>query len=93
MRPVLVYTASRIGLFAVAFGVLYLLGLRGMMWLLIASAVLSGLASYVLLSKQRDAISIRISEAGTSRRGHDTPDQDESYRYRQVDRPDELGTP
>lgn len=85
MRPVVVYTASRIGLFAVAFGVLYLLGLRNMLWLLIAAAVLSGLASYVLLSRQRDALSARISEVGTSRRGHGTPDQGDSYRYPPVD--------
>ena len=60
MRPLLVYTLSRIGLFAVAFGVLYLVGLRGF-WLLVAALIVSGLASYVLLSGQRDELSKAIS--------------------------------
>ncbi|TMR97352.1 DUF4229 domain-containing protein [Nonomuraea basaltis] len=62
MRPVLVYTASRIGLFLVTLGVLYLLGLQSPLPLIVASFVISGLASYVLLSKQRDAMSARISD-------------------------------
>lgn len=61
MRPVLVYTALRLGLFAIALAVLYLLGART--YLLLAGAiVISGLASYVLLSKQRDALSERIAK-------------------------------
>ncbi|WP_219472083.1 DUF4229 domain-containing protein [Nonomuraea rhizosphaerae] len=62
MHPVLVYTASRIGLFAVTLGVLYLLGLQNPFWLIIVSFLISGFASYVLLSKQRDAVSTRISD-------------------------------
>ncbi|GLW23658.1 MULTISPECIES: DUF4229 domain-containing protein [Microbispora] len=65
MHPVVVYTLSRLGLFAVAVGVLYLVGLRSFPLLLVAVLV-SGLASYVLLSKQRDAVSERIA---TKRRG------------------------
>jgi uncharacterized iron-regulated membrane protein len=60
VRAVIVYTLSRLGLFAVALGVLYLLGLRAFALLAVAFLV-SGLASYVLLSKQRDAVSTRIS--------------------------------
>ncbi|MFI6321333.1 DUF4229 domain-containing protein [Nonomuraea sp. NPDC050556] len=60
MRPALVYTASRIGLFLVALGVFYLLTLRGFL-LFAAAFVASGVASYVLLTKQRDAVSSRIS--------------------------------
>ncbi|GAA0968361.1 hypothetical protein GCM10009555_013600 [Acrocarpospora macrocephala] len=60
MRAVLVYTLSRLGLFAVALGVLYLLGLRTYALLAVAFLV-SGLASYVLLSKQRDEVSTLIS--------------------------------
>lgn len=63
MRPLLVYTLSRLGLFAVALGVLYLIGARSWLLLLLA-AVLSGVASYVLLSKQRDALGQRLSQAG-----------------------------
>ncbi|MEV5326588.1 DUF4229 domain-containing protein [Nonomuraea fastidiosa] len=61
MRPVLVYTASRIGLFLVTLGVLFLLGLSNPLALIVASFVISGIASYVLLSKQRDAMSERLS--------------------------------
>ncbi|ETK34511.1 hypothetical protein GCM10009530_09720 [Microbispora corallina] len=60
MHPVVVYTLSRLGLFAVALGVLYLVGLRTFPLLVIAFLV-SGVASYVLLSKQRDAVSARIA--------------------------------
>ncbi|MBX6384174.1 MAG: DUF4229 domain-containing protein [Microbispora sp.] len=60
MHPVVVYTLSRLGLFAVALGVLYLVGLRSYPLLLFAFLV-SGLASYVLLSKQRDAVSERLA--------------------------------
>ncbi|MBO3745720.1 DUF4229 domain-containing protein [Streptosporangiaceae bacterium NEAU-GS5] len=61
MRQVFVYTLSRIALFAVTLGVLYLLGLRNGFVLLVAALVISGLASYVLLSKQRDELSERIA--------------------------------
>ncbi|GAB2939201.1 hypothetical protein GCM10027203_46040 [Nonomuraea fastidiosa] len=61
VRPVLVYTASRIGLFLVTLGVLFLLGLSNPLALIVASFVISGIASYVLLSKQRDAMSERLS--------------------------------
>jgi hypothetical protein len=63
VRPLLVYTLSRLGLFAVALGVLYLIGARSWLLLLLA-AVLSGVASYVLLSKQRDALGQRLSRVG-----------------------------
>ncbi|GIH69124.1 DUF4229 domain-containing protein [Sphaerimonospora thailandensis] len=68
MRPVLVYTLSRLGLFAVAVGVLYLVGMRSLL-LLAAAFLVSGLASYVLLSKQRDAVSQRIT--GNRRRARE----------------------
>ncbi|MBT2231825.1 DUF4229 domain-containing protein [Nonomuraea sp. NEAU-A123] len=62
MHPVLVYTASRIGLFVVTLGVLRLLGLQNPLALIIVTFLISGIASYVLLSKQRDALSTRISD-------------------------------
>jgi UPF0716 family protein affecting phage T7 exclusion len=55
MRTGLAYTSARILLFVAATGLLYLAGARGI--LLLALAVLvSALASYILLSKQRDAM-------------------------------------
>lgn len=62
MQPVLVYTASRIGLFVVTLGVLRLVGLQNPVLLIVAAFLVSGVASYVLLSKQRDALSTRISD-------------------------------
>jgi len=62
VHPVLVYTASRIGLFLVTLGVLYLVGLQNPLALIAAAFVVSGIASYVLLSRQRDAVSQRLSD-------------------------------
>ncbi|MGW0808449.1 DUF4229 domain-containing protein [Nonomuraea sp. NPDC002799] len=62
MPPVLVYTLSRILLFVVTLGVLALAGLHNPLALILASFLVSGVASYVLLSKQRDAVSARISD-------------------------------
>ena len=59
MRPALTYTAARILLFVATLGLLYLTGARGL--LLFALALLaSGILSYVLLSRQRDAMSLSL---------------------------------
>ncbi|GHE43270.1 hypothetical protein GCM10017673_51820 [Streptosporangium violaceochromogenes] len=62
MRPVFVYTVSRLGLLVASLGLLYLLGLRQPFILLVAAFLVSGVASYVLLSKQRDAMSERFTK-------------------------------
>jgi NADH:ubiquinone oxidoreductase subunit 2 (subunit N) len=60
MRATLAYTAVRILLFIVAAGLIYLAGARGL--LLIGLALLvSGVASYVLLSRMRDKMASSIS--------------------------------
>jgi hypothetical protein len=60
MRATLAYTAARILLFAAVAGLLYLAGARGL--LLIALAlVVSGVASYIVLSRMRDAMAGTIS--------------------------------
>ncbi|WP_047871431.1 DUF4229 domain-containing protein [Nocardiopsis sp. RV163] len=61
MRSLLTYTAARLGLFAAAFGVVYLFGARAWIALILAWLV-SGLASYVLLSGMRDRISASAVE-------------------------------
>ncbi|MEV0583004.1 DUF4229 domain-containing protein [Nonomuraea sp. NPDC050310] len=61
MRPVLTYTLARVGVFAVTAGVLYLVGARGLLWLAL-TLVVSAIASYVLLAKQRDALTQKVSE-------------------------------
>jgi Mn2+/Fe2+ NRAMP family transporter len=56
MRATFAYTTARILLFVAATGLCYLAGARGLLLLGLALLV-SGAASYVLLSRQRDAMS------------------------------------
>ncbi len=56
MRATLTYTAARILLLVAALGLLYLAGARGVLWLALA-VLISGLVSFVVLSRQRDAMS------------------------------------
>lgn len=66
-HPVLRYTSMRLAIFAVALGLLWLVRVRGL--LLVALAVLiSGLASYVLLQRERDAMSSRVAAAASQRK-------------------------
>lgn len=60
MRTGLAYTCARILLLVISVGLLYLAGARGLLLLLLAF-VISALASYVLLSKQRDLMSGALS--------------------------------
>ncbi len=55
MRATFAYTTARILLFVAAAGLIYLAGARGLLLLALALLV-SGAASYVLLSRQRDAM-------------------------------------
>ena len=66
MRTTLAYTSARIVLFLVTLVLLDLAGARGL--LLIALALLiSGLLSYVLLSRQRDAMAGSLGNRLTGR--------------------------
>jgi len=56
MRATLAYTSARIGLLVAAGVLLYLAGARGLLLLALAFVV-SGIASFVLLSRQRDVMS------------------------------------
>ncbi len=56
MRATLAYTTARILLFVAATGLFYLAGARGLLLLALALLV-SGVASYIVLSRQRDAMS------------------------------------
>ena len=60
MRSTLAYTSARILLFIAATGVLYLVGARGLLLLGLA-VVVSGIISFVVLSKQRDAMSTALT--------------------------------
>ncbi|MEV0401572.1 DUF4229 domain-containing protein [Actinoallomurus sp. NPDC050550] len=83
MRSVLLYTLARLALFGATAGVLFLVGARG--FLLLALAVLiSGIVSFVLLSRQRDAVSTSVTRraarmrenlaAGAAREDDDDPE-------------------
>jgi hypothetical protein len=56
MRTTLAYTSARILLLVVSIILLYLVGARGLLLLALA-CVVSGIASFVLLSRQRDRMS------------------------------------
>jgi Protein of unknown function (DUF4229) len=56
MQATLAYSSARILLLVVSVILLYLIGLRGLLLLAVA-CVASGLASFVLLSRQRDKMS------------------------------------
>jgi hypothetical protein len=56
MRATLAYTTARILLFVASIILLYLVGARGLLLLALACLV-SGIASFVVLSRQRDRMS------------------------------------
>lgn len=60
MRATLAYTGVRFLLFIVAAGLIYLAGARGLLLIGLA-LVVSGVASYVLLSRMRDRMASSIS--------------------------------
>jgi hypothetical protein len=60
MRSTIAYTTARILLFVAVTGLLYLVGFRSVLLLGLALLV-SGIVSYVLLSRQRDAMSSAIT--------------------------------
>ncbi len=65
--PVLVYTSSRLALFVVTASALALAGMRGVLLLAVAILV-SGLLSFVLLTRQRDAMSQAVVRRGSGLR-------------------------
>jgi membrane protein implicated in regulation of membrane protease activity len=67
MRATLYYTGLRLGLFAVALGLLYLAGARGILLLAVA-AVISAIISYIVLARYREAMAGSISQRITNAR-------------------------
>ena len=67
MRTTVAYTSARILLLVASAIVLYEIGARGLLLLILAFLV-SGIASFVLLSKQRDAMSGALSARLMNRR-------------------------
>ncbi|HUY51396.1 MAG TPA: DUF4229 domain-containing protein [Streptosporangiaceae bacterium] len=68
MRSTIAYTCARILLFVAATGLLYLAGASGLLLLGLA-LVISGIISYVVLSRQRDAMSGAIAARFQGLRG------------------------
>lgn len=60
MRATLAYTSARILLLVISLILLYVAGARGLLLLALAFVV-SGIASFVLLSKQRDVMSSALA--------------------------------
>jgi Mn2+/Fe2+ NRAMP family transporter len=71
MRTTLAYTSARILLFVVGVVLLYLAGARGILLLALA-LVVSGIASFVLLSRQRDVMSGALTARLGNRRARTT---------------------
>ena len=67
MRATLAYTSARIVLLVVSAVLLYLAGARGLL-LLVLAFVVSGIVSFVLLSRQRDVMSGALMARLKSRR-------------------------
>jgi Mn2+/Fe2+ NRAMP family transporter len=60
MHATFAYTTARILLFAVMLGLLYLVGARGLLLLGLA-VLISGIVSFIVLSRQRDAMAGAIT--------------------------------
>ena len=68
MRTTLAYSSARILLLVVSIIVLYVVGARGLL-LLVLACLVSGIASFVLLSRQRDKMSgALMARIGTRQR-------------------------
>ena len=92
MRSVFAYTAARLVLFVVALGIVYLAGARGFLALAIA-VMISGLASFVLLSRQRDAMSgALVSRLRASRAQRDSGSAGLVARAREIGQRIDEGT-
>ena len=82
MRATLAYTSARILLLVVSVVLLYLVGARGLLLLALAFLV-SGIASFVLLSRQRDVMSgALLARLKNGRPGRRVPHQARGRRPR-----------
>jgi Mn2+/Fe2+ NRAMP family transporter len=88
MRATFTYSSARILLFVVALGLLYLAGARGLLLFGLA-LVISGIISFVVLSRLRDAMSGAI----TSRVGRFRRRLDEGSRAEDQGDPADAGEP
>jgi Protein of unknown function (DUF4229) len=66
-RPMVVYTLGRFGLFALCFAVFYLAGM-GLFLALLVAALISSLAGWFLLARQRMALGVAVETRLTQAR-------------------------
>ena len=71
MRTTIAYTSARILLLVVSLILLYVIGARGLLLIALA-CVVSGIASFVLLSRQRDVMSTALMSRIKTGRGRMT---------------------
>ncbi len=92
MNPFVSFTVLRIALLAAVIAVLYAVGARGLL-LLVLAAVISLALSYVLLAGPRAAMTRQIEERVSGRVARKAPSGDEEVEDRAVDgtRVDEGG--
>ena len=88
MRATFVYSLARFLLFAAALGLMYLAGARGLLLVGLA-LVISGIVSFVVLSRLRDTMSGAITSRISSFRER----LDEGSRAEDDDDPAPLGEP
>jgi hypothetical protein len=80
-HALLLYTLARLGLLVVAGAVLYVAGARSW-FLLVLAFLLSGLLSFILLGRLRDAVSAKVSgriDATRQRRAAAASAEDDLY--------------
>jgi hypothetical protein len=75
MRATLAYTSARILLFIAVLAVLYLIGARGLALLALA-LLISGIVSFVVLSRARDRMSASLTSRVSSARLRQAPGAD-----------------
>jgi hypothetical protein len=81
-RAIATYSGARIGLFVLAGAVIYGAGIHRLLLCLLAALVISGLLSYVLLNRQREAFGQAVERRWRQRRHHPVADRrarEESY--------------
>lgn len=79
MRPLIFYSVGRVGIFVAVAAISYLAGLRGLVLVLVA-IVVSVPLSYVVLRRQRDALSGVVQRRVEARRERRDEVRSELYR-------------
>lgn len=82
--PLLIYTLARFALLAAVFGVLWLVGARGWLWLA-AGLALSSVLAYLTMRPLRDAATKDLAERRLNKQTHSVHDTEASIEDEQID--------